>query len=323
MREVSFLIEKQKQISRFADSARDDSRHLIGNSWDYPGSVQEKIEGVGDEGLEVLAVDDGVEKAVFEEEFGALKAFGELLSDGLFNDAWAGEADECAGFADVKVAEHGEAGGDAAGGGIGEHGDIGELLFVKTGKGGGDFGKLHQADGALHHARAAGAGDSDKRLAGLDGQLDAARDLLADDRAHRTADKTKLHGADDDGPAVELAFDGDHRVIPAELFLGLFETRGVGFGVDELERVGGGHARVVLRPAAVEEHFEALAGVHLEVKLALGADVQIGFEVLAENDGAARIALDPQAFGAHAALLGRSRLLDRFFVALEPGHFRS
>src|SRR5229473_1461051 len=194
MREVPCLTEEEKQIPRFADSTRDHSTGLIGNSWHHTGSVQEKIEGVGDEGLEVLAVDDGVEKAVFEEEFGALKAFGELLPDGLFNDAGAGEADERAGFTDVEVAEHGKAGGDAAGGGIGEHGDVGELLFVETGKGGGDFGKLHQADGALQHARAAGAGDSDERLAGLDGQLDAARDLLADDRAHRTADKTKLHG---------------------------------------------------------------------------------------------------------------------------------
>src|SRR5713226_9517544 len=151
---------RKKQIPRFADSARDGKVGSVAMAWHYFGSGQKKIEGASDKGLEVLAVDDGVEKAVFEQEFGALKSFGELLPDGLFNDAGAGEADERAGFTDVEVAEHGKAGGDAAGGGIGEHGDVGELLFVKTGKGGGDFGKLHQADGALHHARAAGAGDS-------------------------------------------------------------------------------------------------------------------------------------------------------------------
>jgi hypothetical protein len=78
----------------------------------------------------------------------------------------------------------------------------------------------------------------------------------------------------------------------------------------------------VLGPSAVEEHFEALLGIHFEVELALGADMEISFEVLAEDDGAAGFALDPQAFGAHTALFGRGGLFDRFFVALEPGHER-
>ena len=79
----------------------------------------------------------------------------------------------------------------------------------------------------------------------------------------------------------------------------------------------------MLGPAAVEEHFQALLGIHFEVELALGADKEIRFEVLAEDDRAARLALDPQAFGAHTALFGRRSLFDRFFVALEPGHGRS
>ena len=56
------------------------------------------------------------------------------------------------------------------------------------------------------------------------------------------------------------------------------------------------------------------------MELALGADVEIRFKVLAEDDGAARFALDPQALGAHAALFGRSGLLNRFFLSFEPGH---
>src|SRR5256885_3414047 len=66
---------------------------------------------------------------------------------------------------DVEVAEHGEAGGDAAGGGIGEHSDIGQLFVVEPGEGGRYFRELHEADGAFHHARAAGAGHGDERLA--------------------------------------------------------------------------------------------------------------------------------------------------------------
>src|SRR5712692_4324553 len=260
---------------------------------------------------------------MLEKKLGALKSFGELLADGLLDHAWAGETNERAGLADVEVAEHGEAGGDAAGGGISQHGDVGQLFVVEPGERGGNFGELHEADGAFHHARAAGAGDGDERLTGFNGQFNAARDFFADYSAHGAADEAKFHGAHDHGTAVELAFGGDDGIVHAEFFLGFSEAPGVGLGVDKLERVGGGHARVVLGPAAVEKHFEALLGIHFEVKLALGADVKIRFKVLAEDDGAARFAFDPQAFGAHAALFGRGGLFDRFFVALEPSHRRS
>src|SRR6266849_4162359 len=293
MREIPCRRKKQQQIPRSADSARDDNVGSVAMAWHYFGSVQKEIERAGDEGLEVLAVDDGVEKTVFEQEFGTLKSFGELLANGLLDHAGAGETDERAGFADIEVAKHGEAGGDAAGGGIGEHGDVGQLFVVEPGEGGGNFGELHEADGAFHHARAAGAGNGDEGLAGFDGEFNSASDFFADHRAHGTADESKFHGAKNDGPATKLAFGGNDGVIHAEFFLGFSQARGVGLGVDELERVGGGHARVVLGPAAVEEHFEALRGIHFEVKLALGADVEIGFEVLAEDDGAAGFALDP------------------------------
>ena len=66
--------------------------------------------------------------------------------------------------------------------------------------------ELHQADRAFHHARAAGAGNDDQRLARLDGQLDPARHLFSDHRAHRAADKIKFHRAADDPAPIELAF---------------------------------------------------------------------------------------------------------------------
>src|ERR1700704_2469030 len=169
-------------------------------------SAQEQIERACDKGLEVFAVDDGVEKTVFKKEFGALKSFGELLANGLLDHAGAGETDERAGFANVEVAEHGEAGSDAARGGVGEHGDVGQLFVVEPCEGGGNFGELHEADGAFHHARAAGAGDGDKGLAVCEGDSDPGSDFFADPRAHRAADEAKLHSAKNDGPAIELAF---------------------------------------------------------------------------------------------------------------------
>src|SRR4051794_32651451 len=104
--------------------------------------------------LHLLASYDGVEEAVFEEELGALEAFGELLADGLLDDAGTGEADEGSGFGDVEVAEHGKAGGDSSGGGVGHDGDVGDLFVVHAGEAGGDLGELHQGGDALHHARA-------------------------------------------------------------------------------------------------------------------------------------------------------------------------
>src|SRR5216684_667198 len=132
-------------------------------------SCQKKIEGAGDERFEVLAVDDGVEESVLEQEFGALKAFGEFLANGLLDDARSSESNKRAGFADIEVAKHGEAGGHATSGGIGEHGNVRQFFVVEPREGRGNFGKLHEADGAFHHARTAGTGDGDEGLASFDG----------------------------------------------------------------------------------------------------------------------------------------------------------
>src|SRR6266852_7128698 len=160
-------------------------------------------------------MDDGVEKTMLEQELGALESFGKFLANGLLDDAGAGEADERAGLRDVEVAEHGEAGGDAASRGIGEQRNVREFFLVELGERGGYFGELHEADGAFHHARAAGTGNGDEGLARLDGELDAARNFFTDDRAHGAADEAELHGAKDHGPAAKLAFGGDDGVVHA------------------------------------------------------------------------------------------------------------
>src|SRR2546429_9589987 len=98
---------------------------------------QEQVEGAGDKRLELLAVDHGVEEAVFEQEFGTLKAFGEFLADGLLNEARAGKTNERARFADVEVAENGKAGVDAARGGLSEDGVLGKLIGFIARVGGG------------------------------------------------------------------------------------------------------------------------------------------------------------------------------------------
>ena len=71
--------------------------------------------------LELAPIDDHVQHAVLEEELAALEALGQLLPDGLLDDARAGEADQRLRLGDVHVAQHGEARGHAAGRGIGQH----------------------------------------------------------------------------------------------------------------------------------------------------------------------------------------------------------
>ena len=211
----------------------------------------------------------------------------------MFDDARTGESDQSAGLADIQVAEHGEAGGHAAGRRICQHRNVGHLCIIETRQRRRYLRELHEADGAFHHAGAARAGDNNKRLARVHGQLHSARDLLSDHRAHGSADEVELHRADDDRPARELALGGDHCIIHPEFLARFLEPRRVRLRVDELQRVSRGHARVVLGPAAVEQHLQTLLGVHFEMEAAFRADEQIRFKILTKDDGAARLALHP------------------------------
>src|SRR5260370_4535788 len=182
-------------------------------------SGQEQVKGAGDKGFEVLAVDDGGEKAVLEQEFRALESFGEFLANGLLDDARTSKSNERAGLANIEVAEDGETGGNATSGGIGEHGNVGQFFVVEAREGRGNFGELHEADGAFHHARAARAGNGDEGLAGFDGEFDAASNFFTDDCAHGAAHEAKLHGTKDHGAAAALALFWCYRVIHAQSFL--------------------------------------------------------------------------------------------------------
>ena len=71
---------------------------------------------------------------MLEQELAALEAFGEFLADRLLDHARPGEADQGARLGDVEVAQHGEGGGDAAGGGVGQHGDVGEARGAQAGE---------------------------------------------------------------------------------------------------------------------------------------------------------------------------------------------
>ena len=76
-------------------------------------------------GAQLVAMHHHVDHAVLLEIFGALEALGQLLADGLLDHARARKADQRARLGDMHVAEHRVGRGDAAGGRIGQHHDVG------------------------------------------------------------------------------------------------------------------------------------------------------------------------------------------------------
>ena len=90
------------------------------------------------------------------------KPSGRLSADGLRDDARAGKADLRARLGDLDVAQHGVGGADAAGGGIGQHHDIGQARFVQHVDADGGARHLHQRQNAFLHARAAGGDEQNE-----------------------------------------------------------------------------------------------------------------------------------------------------------------
>jgi len=232
---------------------------------------------------------------MFEQEFTGLEAFWELLADGLLDDAGTCESDESAGLCDVEVPEHGKAGGDTAGGGVGEQADVGDGCFIQLRESGGYLGQLHEAYYTFHHACSAGSGDDYERMAGGERAIDSAGDGLADDSAHAAADEAVFHCGEDYVVVAELPEGGEDRVVETGLFLGGDEALLVGLNVGEIERIGGAQASIYQGVTGFEQEFNAFAGADLEVMTALGANVDIGFELSLEEDASAAWALNPEA----------------------------
>ena len=102
------------------------------------------------------------------------------------------------GSANDEVAEHGEAGGDAAGGGVGQQADEKSAGVVEAGEGGAGLGHLHEREGRLLHAGAARATDDQQRQAFVGGGFDRAGDLLAHHASHGAHHERRIHDGQHD-----------------------------------------------------------------------------------------------------------------------------
>ena len=173
----------------------------------------------------------------------------------------------------------------------------------------------------MHPGPAAGAGDDDERelLAGR--LLDGPGQLLADDRAHAPHDEAAVGDAEDDPDALDEPLADDRRLVQAgPLLLGL-DALGVGAAVVEVERVAGPEVgEPLLEGVGVEDLGDPLGGRDREVVVALGADVEVLDDLLAEEGRAAAVAAHPDPFGHPLGLevavpgVGRAAAL--------PGHGR-
>ena len=77
---------------------------------DFVSKADQAAERLG----QILAVHDHVDHPVIEQIFGALEPLGKLLTNRVLDHALSGKADQRIGLADLNVAEHRIAGGDAA-----------------------------------------------------------------------------------------------------------------------------------------------------------------------------------------------------------------
>ena len=245
---------------------------------------------------------------------GALEVVRQLLVDGVLDHPAPGEADERPGLGYVDVAEHRERGRDAAGGGVGEHRDVGEPRLLEFRDRGGGLGHLHEREDALLHPRAAGGAEQDERQPLRDGALAGAGNALAGAGAERPAHEREVHHPEHRGVAVDAADAHYHRLRLAALCDRGLDLVAVGAGrVAELEVVGVAHlAEHLLERAFVGDERNARAHRQPAVVVALGAD-SAGLL----PGGLAEVAL---ALRAHCPdrLLRRNRGL--FGLGDEPGH---
>ncbi len=131
-------------------------------------------------------------KAVLHLKTPPLKALRQGLADGLLNDTGPGESDERTGFGQNNVAQRSKAGGDAAGGGVRETGDVQQSLFRKPGQSRAGFRHLHEGQNALLHPRPPLAA---KRIRGslfFPGVLDGQRQLFPYGGAHAAHEKAAV-----------------------------------------------------------------------------------------------------------------------------------
>jgi hypothetical protein len=300
------------EVSHSSGEGTDDDDGT-GNLDAWPQQAQE----LGDAPAQILALHDHVHHAVLHQELGALEALGQLLADGLLDHPRSGEPDQGLGLGDDHVAQHGEAGGHAAGGGVEQHRDVGQRGRLAAPQRRRGLGHLHQREDALLHARPAGRGQQDAGAAVLQRPLEHAGDLLAHHRAHAAAHEAELEDAEGHRQALDASHAGAQRIVEAGRLLRRLQAVLVLLGVLEAQGVDGLQLLVGLHEAVlVEQEVDPAVGAERVVVAAARADPGVALDLLVVEDLGAALALAPHPLGDGALLVG----IDVGTLANPPGH---
>ena len=203
-------------------------------------------------------------------KFRALKALGQLLADGLLNDAGAGKANQRAGLCECDIAKARKAGADSSGRRVRQVRDIQAALLCKTGQRGAGFRHLHQRENSLLHSCAAAGTENDQGKLFFQGVFHGAGDDFADLNTHAAHKKAAVQHCHNGGLVVNLQRSEQSGLrqpcfLPA--FFQLFRVPG------EIQRVFRA-GRQIENPQAsrVRQHIQALLRRNRKMMPALGAD---------------------------------------------------
>ena len=292
---------------RVDDGGGGDGRHRRAARLALHHQMDEPRQGLA----QLVAMHDHVDHAVLGQIFGALESFRQFLADGLLDHARAGEADQRAGLGDLHVAQHRVGRGDAAGGRIGQHDDVGQPRLVQHVDADRDARHLHQREDAFLHARAAGGHEQNERPLLLDRGLHGAHQAFAHAHAERAAEEIERLHRDHHRHAVQRAARGGQRFLTRRLGARRFEFVGIFLLAAELERIGGDRRRrQFLELAGVEDGGEALRRADAHMEAALRADVLRRHEIAVEDHLAAARAFLPEIFRRVALAATAHQALD-------------
>ena len=128
-------------------------------------------------------------------KFRPLKALRQRFADGLLNDPGPGKADERARLRQNDVPQRGKAGGDAAGGGVRQNGDIQQSLFRKPGQRGAGLGHLHQGQNSLLHPGSTAGREQNQRQLIFYGVFNGQGQLFPHGGAHAAHEEAAVQHA--------------------------------------------------------------------------------------------------------------------------------
>ncbi len=226
-----------------------------------------------------------VDHAMVFQIFGALKSFRQFLANRLFDHARAGKADQRAGLGNLHVAEHGIGGGDAAGGRIGQHHDIGQFRLAQHLHADRGSRHLHQRQNAFLHAGAAGGREHDERRFLFQCELKPAHDRFAGGHAERTAHEIEILHRDHGGGTFELAVTHLDGVIQSGPGAGILDAVGIAAFVAEFQGIGGHLGQRHVEPGlVVEDRFQPRHRAHSHVVVRAGNHELVGLDVLVEHE---------------------------------------